>query len=70
MKRWGKSPPPQGRPRGHGKPNPVQDEQGPFEVPTKVPGCRTAARRVRKDREMDAHRNGASRLGQNPAYSV
>ena len=29
VKRWGKSPPLRGRPRRHGKPNPVQDKQGP-----------------------------------------
>ena len=38
VKRWGKSPPLRGRPRRHGKPNPVQDEQGPSEVAHQGPG--------------------------------
>jgi len=37
VKRWGKSPPPGGQPKGHDKPNPVQGQQGPGDPPA-VPG--------------------------------
>ena len=38
VKRWGKSPPPGGRPTGHGKPNPVQGEIGNRAARLTVPG--------------------------------
>ena len=38
VKRWGKSPPPQGQPSGQGKPNPMQDEIGNWAARPSVPG--------------------------------
>jgi hypothetical protein len=43
VKRWGKSPPPQGQPSGQGKPNPMQDEIGNWAARPSVPGTSHSA---------------------------
>jgi len=69
VKRWGKSPPLQGRPRRHGKPNPVQDKQGPPEAAHQGSGLSHRRKAGPQGQRNECARAGESHPGQNPAYS-